>query len=196
MNKSFISFSLVLALSLVATETSLSEAIYKKTNPDGKIEYSSKAHTPQHMPAKLPEIMRGEVKLPANSQVTCDKHGGVNCEAGADTDGSVICYDGFKDVLQRFKLTCLAPKLEIVSISKNEEDQGFTVTLRNLKQAEAKQVLVTAKTIQGSTIQLDGPTQVTLLGSADYKYLPHKHRDSDFFDLPKTSQINVTCFNC
>jgi hypothetical protein len=27
----------------------------------------------------------------------CSSHGGVNCSAGADTDGSVICYDGWKN---------------------------------------------------------------------------------------------------
>ena len=27
----------------------------------------------------------------------CSSHGGVNCSAGADSDGSVICYDGWED---------------------------------------------------------------------------------------------------
>lgn len=27
----------------------------------------------------------------------CAQHLGVNCHAGKDTDGSVICYDGWKD---------------------------------------------------------------------------------------------------
>lgn len=27
----------------------------------------------------------------------CSNHGGVNCSAGPDTDGSVICNDGWKD---------------------------------------------------------------------------------------------------
>jgi len=32
-----------------------------------------------------------------SSQGACSSHGGVNCSAGADSDGSVICVDGWRD---------------------------------------------------------------------------------------------------
>lgn len=32
-----------------------------------------------------------------SSAGACSGHGGVNCSAGPDSDGSVICVDGFRD---------------------------------------------------------------------------------------------------
>jgi hypothetical protein len=38
----------------------------------------------------------------------CSWHGGVNCNAGADWDGSVICYDGWKDSTVKHVDACIS----------------------------------------------------------------------------------------
>ncbi len=38
----------------------------------------------------------------ASTQGTCSWHGGVNCSAGSDWDGSAICSDGWRDSSEKF----------------------------------------------------------------------------------------------
>jgi hypothetical protein len=42
----------------------------------------------------------------------CSGHGGVNCAAGADKDGSVICYDGWRKSTVSYKsMVMCSPKV-------------------------------------------------------------------------------------
>lgn len=38
-----------------------------------------------------------------SGQGACSGHGGVNCAAGPDSDGSVICNDGWRDSSVRYR---------------------------------------------------------------------------------------------
>src|SRR3989344_8470697 len=45
----------------------------------------------------------GASVLPVHAvEGTCSWHGGINCAAGADWDGSAICNDGWRDSTERY----------------------------------------------------------------------------------------------
>jgi len=46
----------------------------------------------------------------------CSWHGGVNCAAGADWDGSAICNDGWKDSSESFFLQSNVLTISIVHL--------------------------------------------------------------------------------
>lgn len=168
--------------------------VYKWVDRQGITHYSS---TPKERDAKiaeLPPIMRGELKLPKMNLASCGEHGGVNCQAGTDADGSVICYDGFRDSSQRFLFTCNAPKLEISDISEITDDGAFTVFLRNSRSVEAKNPTVVVKTPSGNPLKLKGPSKIDPFGVAEFLFGPDP---SKTFSLkPSVGEVEVSCTNC
>lgn len=46
------------------------------------------------------------VSSSADGRGACSSHGGVNCAAGADSDGSVICHDGWEDSSVEYYKVC------------------------------------------------------------------------------------------
>jgi Domain of unknown function (DUF4124) len=91
-----------LGFSLTAT----ADPVYRWEAPNGSVHYSSKPPHQGAKPADLPPIMKGDIKLSKTYFISCDQHGGLNCNAGADQDGSVICNDGFKNSSLRHKKVC------------------------------------------------------------------------------------------
>lgn len=101
---------------------------------------------------------------------TCGMHGGINCTAGSDKDGSVVCYDGFKDSLQRFNFECSAPKL---LLEKSDLVNGILVAIvRNNSSVDAKDIHVFAYQ-DAQEIALHGPEEIAGFESGQYE-LPWK----------------------
>ena len=137
----------------VAAET----PIYR-VERNGIVEYSSKPKDPSAKPADLPKLGRWKPESPHVIQLTCSNHGGINCARGADTDGSVICFDSYRDSIQRFAFECSTAKLEIMSISKPDDRGIFTVAIRNNKAVAARKIRVTfAPRRMESAQELAGP---------------------------------------
>ena len=169
--------------------------VYKVTGKDGKVTYSSKPPTKDAKPAELPQIMRGEVKLVEQKLSTCDKHGGVNCPAGPDSDGSIICLDGFKGAAARFRFTCNSPKLEISDISEIAPDGTFTVFVRNTKSVAAQKPVVAYKNTEDKDVKIQGPETIDPFGVAEFhSTLPEKDRLA--LKRLTMADINLTCSNC
>lgn len=176
---------------------SLNAQVYKWEDKDGTIRYSSTPPKKGAKPAELPRIMRAEVKLTDKKLETCDKHGGVNCQAGADHDGSVVCYDGFTEATARFRFSCSAAKLEISEISGLRDSGGFTVFVRNAKSVAASQAAVTFKPEGGGEVKLLGPDEIEPFGVAEFIYEPAKGKqDSLALSKPSVANIAVACANC
>ena len=177
-----------------STATITQAQVYKSQSGDGKLIYSSKAPAKGARPAQLPPIMRGEVKVPTSALESCNKHGGINCQSGADIDGSVICYDGFRDAAARFRFSCNAPKLEITSISDPDKDGGFTVFVRNSRSVQALKTALACKMPDGNVLKLSGPSQVDPNGVAEFRHeggLPQK-----LLLRPGPGDIQISCENC
>ena len=181
-------------LSLLLFLPMLANAEVYKIEKDGKVTYTSKPPTKNAAPATLPKLGRWEVAQVKAKGVTCDSHGGVNCQLGADSDGSVICTDDFKDSTLRFSFTCSAAKLEIVEISKPTETGEFSVTVRNSKSvvASGASVLFKPEKFEDGS-KLDGPELIDPFGVAEFHFKP---QNSDKLFKPSIAQILVNCANC
>ncbi len=194
MNTKLLAFAAITACAFSASAV-FADPIYKSTTKDGSVVYSSKPPTKGAKPAELPEIMRGEVKLVEQKLTTCDKHGGVNCPAGPDSDGSVICLDGFKSASARFRFTCNSPKLEISDISDLAPDGTFTVFVRNTKSVAAQKPVVTYKTADGKAVKVQGPESIDGFGVAEFHATLKVTEDAPPKRLTM-ADVDLTCANC
>lgn len=201
-NKTFLAV-LILALLAVFHPAAMAEDIYKWTDSDGNIHYSNKSEKNKNAEvASLPEISKGEVKLPQNLLDSCSNHAGVNCQAGADSDGSVICNDGFTDSAQRFAFLCSTAKLEVSSISKVDNGGGFVVNVRNSKSVAAENPSVTYKFDSHNEFKLNGPDKIQPFEVAEFIFDPdsnlsEKNRLSDAGKVkPSKSNLHLSCTNC
>jgi len=174
--------------------TAYSTPIYKWTDDAGVTHYSSKSDATSAQPAKLPPITRGEVKLAKKLLISCQQHGGINCQAGADSDGSVICYDGFKQASARYRFSCSSPKLEITEVSDPMPDGRFSVFVRNSKSVSASKPALYYKPEGQREVRLEGPEEIEAFGMAEFKF------QAVNADIPdgkvSLTQLNITCANC
>jgi len=168
--------------------------IYSWEGKNGVRHYASKPNSPKAQEAKLPEIMRGEMKLAEKRLVNCDQHGGVNCQAGADSDGSVVCYDGFRDVSTRFLFSCTTPKLEVSQISPVDSQGMFNVIVRNKRAVIAEKPKLTVRLLDGSKAALAGPDSIEPFGNAEFAFKP----SSTVRPSPAISpgELDLSCANC
>ena len=179
-----------LFISLVAADA-IAAPIYTWKDKDGTVHYSSKPVEKGAKEAKLPPIMRGEVKLTTSQLTTCDKHGGVNCQAGPDGDGSVICFDGFTSASTRFRFTCQTAKLEIADIIQEEESSAFKVLIRNSKSVVAVQPQVVFKPEHGARAALKGPKEIEGYGVGEFVY-----NGPNSVSEPGIANLDINCQNC
>ncbi len=193
-----------LLVSFYISSSALAESsIYTWKDEAGVTHYSSKATDRKARAAELPEIMKGEVKLvPDSFKVeSCENRGGIDCRAGPDGDGSVICNDGFKDATIRYRFSCSSPKLSVAGVSERRADGSFTVTVRNSKPVVAKGVKVEFHAGQEDLIGLVGPPEIEPLGTGEYAY--SRGRDPQALSArveelvkPDPGKIDITCGNC
>jgi hypothetical protein len=121
------------ALLLAGASTQLhAEEIYRWTDANGRVHYSSNQQT--EAAATLPTIQRENLdqkiaSIRQNISPSCSTRGGIDCTRGSDDDGSVICVDGFRDASTRFANHCreakLALKSSLVTDSKGVERGDF-----------------------------------------------------------------------
>lgn len=188
-NKAFFFF----LISIGITNSVLAQGIYKWKDQDGVVHYSSEP-VEDAKKAKLPEINRGEVKLVEKKLISCSDHGGINCQAGADSDGSVICYDGFTEASPRYRFSCLSPKLSITQVSDLDENGNFSVIVRNSKSVAANKPAVFYKPGNGEEFKLSGPDTIDAFSISEFTFEP---KDTDIpTQKADLGQLDLTCANC
>lgn len=189
--------SIFLALLFVANGAQ-ADNVYKWQDDQGNVHYSSKAPVKNAQPANLPPIMKGNVKLASAKITNCDRHGGVDCKRQADADGSVVCMDGFKGSVEKFKLTCTSPKLEIADIGDIKKDGTFSVYVRNSKPVAAQKPVVALIQKDNQELLLKGPQEVEPFGLAEFSIKPEGKKaliDPASVRL-NPSKIKLSCANC
>lgn len=169
--------------------------VYTWTDKEGQTHYSSKKDSKSAKPADLPEIMKGEAVIPEELLQTCDDHGGIDCEAGEDEDGSVICRDGSTEAASRFIFTCKSTQLELVSVSELDVESGdYTILIRNKQGVRAKKVQVVYQLAEDNEVKISGPTNISAFRVAEYKisgmYFITEGKD------PESSKVKYACENC
>ncbi len=173
----------------------VADGVYRWQSAGGVTHYSTTPPNKNAKPADLPKITKAPMPLPATKLISCEGHGGVNCEAGADVDGSVICYDGFKDASSPHRFACSSPKLEIADISPLDKDGAFTVFVRNSKSVAAQKVSVSFKDATPKGSPLTGPETIDPSGTGEFKYTPAQGAEV-LIKKPTTGQILLSCANC
>ncbi|MCB0353028.1 MAG: DUF4124 domain-containing protein [Bdellovibrionales bacterium] len=183
-----------LILGISFAESLLAAPVYTWTDESGVVHYSSTQDSKRAKPAELPEINRGEVLIKKTELVSCADHGGIDCQAGSDQDGSVICYDGFRGATARYRFTCASPKLQITDVSELSQDGSFRVTVRNSRSVEANSPAVLYTPDQGPEVSLSGPEKIGAFEVAEFLFTAKNS------DIPKEkvtiAQLNVVCANC
>lgn len=193
MKLSPLAFSLVGAL-ILASAPVHAENIYKWVDPNGGVHFSSKKPFEGATPASLPEITRGDFQSAMKKGFTCDKHGGIACQSGADKDGSVICVDGFKDASARFTFQCSSPKLIVSDISELSPNGEFKVFVRNSRSVNAKAPKVEFHLPDDKVVALKGPTEIEAYGMGEFTYASQP--DIKLTSKPKEAQLILNCANC
>ena len=93
-----------------------SEEVFKWKDSKGDEYYSAKPRSPEDVPLRLPEIKKENLderikKIKEGTPNNCEQHGGIDCFKKADSDGSVICLDGYRDSLLPFRFFCVEARL-------------------------------------------------------------------------------------
>ncbi|RMD84100.1 MAG: DUF4124 domain-containing protein [Candidatus Dadabacteria bacterium] len=188
--------------------------IYSWTDEHGVVHYSTKKGSSNAKVAKLPKINRGEYKLEGyretaspdtggrnvdtaakggTEDTSCDSHGGIDCAAGKDSDGSVICSDGYKGATARYKFECSRTRLRIADVSMSKANGSVTVYVRNERSVTAKNPIVTYHGGYRTSIRLYGPSEIKPYEMAQFRIGALKLGKNP--SLGK-SKFSVTCDNC
>lgn len=188
-------FFVVTCTLLGAAASANAQPVYKHVDKRGVVTFSDRPSDPKAKPVELPPINRGEVKLGSSGAESCKSHGGVNCNEGADSDGSVICTDGFREAAQRFVFACKEAKLEVVDVSDLAADGSVSAFVRNSKGVLAEGVRVSlALGKNPAPLELIGPDTVEGFGVGEYFYNPKQTGPLEA--KPKKGELKVTCANC
>ena len=189
-----LSYSLVCGSLILAPHSLLSQEIYRQVDAAGVVRYSSKKPDPQAVPAELPPIMKADFDVGVPAPESCEKHGGVDCQAGADADGSVVCADGFRGAVARFRFNCSAAKLEITDVTLSNEGGDATVFIRNSSSVAAKGVSITFNRVTNSNSELVGPKEIEAFGIAEF-VIPGSEIVRPSKKL-STADFSAACANC
>jgi hypothetical protein len=183
-------------LGILSFHTAQAQAddVYRWVDKAGLVHYTSKPPTKDSKPADLPPLLREGARPVKIELASCDKHGGVNCQAGPDKDGSVICLDGFTEATARFRFTCNSPKLQVSEISELDKDGQFRVTVRNTKSVQADKPVVAFNLPSGEKVNLDGPSKIEPYGNGDFVFKPKNK--AVLASKAKPEQLVLSCFNC
>jgi hypothetical protein len=172
------------------------DPVYKVMGPDGSPIFTTEKPSANAKPADLPPINKGDMALPKIELVTCDQYGGIDCTAGPDSDGSVICYSGFKGATNRFRFSCNMPKLEVTEITPFNEQNAFSVFIRNEKSVIAQDPEIYFETPAGKRERLIGPKQIDAFGLEEYIFKSKNPQDFLPNEKVTIAQITVSCMNC
>jgi hypothetical protein len=202
-------FYLFLLIILCDVNAPLYAEVYKWTDPEtGIVSYSSKPKAKDAVLANLPPLLRekqdvktlknkaenteNRTELQKTQLKSCGSHGGINCQAGADSDGSVICYDGFKEASARFRFSCSNSKLTITEVSETKDDGSFQVTVRNESSVKALGSKVLLTSVEGTSIKGSGPNDIESHALAEYTF----HTNLPAGKKPSPTQFVAKCDNC
>ena len=180
----------------IISPLSLQADIYKYVDKKGNVHYSTTPPNASAKPAELPQIQKKDFIPKEVKETTCIKHGGVNCQAGADYDGSVICTDGFRDATARYRFSCMEASLSITEPARRSGNGAFSLIIRNSSSTKALNPNVVFISNEGNSYPLESTGDIEPYGIGEFTLiLPDEERENEQDTLP-TTQFKVTCSNC
>jgi hypothetical protein len=220
MSKSLL-FPAVFCLSLLSQPARADgQSVYQWTDSDGRIHFSTQPEGRDARQSTLPPLQRENIDerirdIKAQTPESCIPHGGIDCNRGADQDGSVICLDGFKDAVMPFQFECREAKLKaeyMISAGAGDEliphgrnlirklggktPKSLQLTLRNLSGVEA--FGIKTHIVFGRRFQFDatGPEKIPAYGTADYTLSLDSISPARTIAEIEQSRYKVECTNC
>ena len=183
--------------------------VFTWIDSEGNKHYSNSSNNQNSEKADLPKIEKQDIEerieeLKSVSNKTCINKGGINCEAKADTDGSVICMDGSKDSIENFRDMCSEVKLSTEIYMPNKRSNKMlvrypiVVKVRNNAAIEARNVKIELNVLKSLSselrekLQLEGPSNIPQFGIAEYTFTGRSYDER----ILKKANINSYCDNC
>ena len=189
------SLVILLLFDLITFQVALSEPVYLGEDAQGRRIYTSKPIGPDSEVVELPPLQHeSEASLNGEKLFSCQPHGGIDCKAGQDGDGSVICRDLFRDAAARFADHCSEARLSIGDLISSGSDGAFRVLIRNSAAVDARAVSVSYRPKLGKRVALIGPTTIEPFGVAEFEFVPSQRLL--YGTKPLAAQIMLQCDNC
>lgn len=147
----------------------------------------------------LPPIARENIdqkisRIKAETPDNCFKHAGVNCAAGADSDGSVVCNDGYRDAILPFNFSCLEASLQVLGLE-IPTARTIRITVQNKSDAEARQVeIFSTLSWQGEKIRAMGPEKIAPNALEEYEFRGEHWTEAEVGNIRK--YLKLLCENC
>lgn len=191
--------------------------VYRWVDQHGKEHFSTTPVPGAKTPSKLPEIKRENFaerikQIKENTPQNCESHGGFDCAKGADSDGSVICLDGYRDSVMSFLSLCSEARLRVGKVQfMNGEGKPLalrekpaiesvthaTFTVRNLTGIEAKGVTAELSFPRPSRrLPVSGPTTVDPYGIAEYNAVLIGAQPPLNIEKLKGVRVRIKCDRC
>jgi hypothetical protein len=176
-------------LILLATLVGRSSAeVYEWTDSRGVRHFASQKVGDEFKKAALPPLLKERSKPMAKKPEGCGGHGGISCQAGADDDGSVICFDGFRGASARFRFSCSSPKLTVTAVEAAAGAGSYKVVIRNDSGVTAEKPVITLPPELGKPT-ISGPESIAPLELAEFLV-------AGTTAAPAAPQVAVGCGNC
>ena len=215
----------LLALVVCTARAAIADPIFQWTDETGRVHFGTKAPDGA-LPSRdvqqrdLPPLTRENIDdrirtIKAQTPKSCNAHGGVDCGRGADSDGSVVCLDGYRDAVLPFQFECSEVRLQtellvivpggsgFLKHSKQlkrklntRKPEGLQLSVRNASGVRAFGIQATITVPGRGSITGTGPDAIDAYGNADYML------DFTSIDLkPSVEQLEGTtykvfCTNC
>lgn len=219
MNCSNSIITLLLLIQVASPTYSSFAEVYLCRDSGGKEYFCSNPNNDSAQIAKLPPIAKesvsGNIDEIENITVeSCKSHGGVDCSQGPDSDGSVLCLDGFTKADLPYRLRCLESKLGIASIEILDVDGTpldisknpwlldswnlayVRVHLRNNADIAASKVNLKIVLPDNSQVLPSGGSQVEPFGLASYTFPPGLFAAIKSARSMERVYLKLSCGNC
>jgi hypothetical protein len=175
---------------------SYAQSIYIEKKPDGSTVYTDKPKNPDLAVQKqLPQIPRYEPSnIPIQKIESCSIHGGNDCLAGPDTDGSIICSDGYKESRARYNFLCKQAKLTVENFVVSDDGSKINFSIRNRGEVGAYNIVVYFKQnglLKSTSQQIE---KLDAFGAVEIEFNHLKLLDKSIPYL--VDNISISCNNC
>ena len=213
---SFLYYFLFLSTPLFAEENN----IYRHVDETGKVTYSTTELPNSEQATSLPEIQKENIDKKIDGLLSaipenCEKHGGIDCPAQADNDGSVICLDGFRDAELPYRFHCLEANLQIFSFTLSDIENKpipfkpikpfvnqapkaglLQISIRNNSNVDATRVKVFINKTWREKIFALGPEVIKSYEVQDYSFNIQELKALDRTFAINKGTVKIECVNC
>ena len=194
--------------------------IFRYVDEEGKVTYSTTALPNSEQAISLPEIQKENIDEKINILLksvpeNCEKHGGIDCSAQADTDGSVICLDSFRDAELPYRFHCLEANLQIFSFTLSDTENKaisfnptkpfsyqapqaglLQISIRNNSNVDATGIKVFINKSWREKIFALGPEVIKSYEVQDYSFNIQELKALDRAFAINKGTVKIECVNC